>query len=387
MNDNLQLEIEKVKSYHADTEKNLRCQLDQMTKQGNGNNEWKRRCEDLQQENEELQREIHEQQKVTDEVRQEAFTFLTEMKAIADRSGRNWEREERLVQQVQQLEEEVKDWKSRYARTKTQLRTLRTSSMGLAAMQQPNAGQFAKDGDLIRQDGLVRDVHVTKFQIAVDEVLRVARMDDTQAIIQSMKSVVMAVRSICQEISDTAFPDDEIGQQRIKLRANVSTTANNFITASKNFASSNGLSPVSLLDAAASHLAAAVVELIRAVKIRPTPADEVDDDEEGDLVQGMTRNYNAANRRSSITESVYSRASAQQTRPPSTTNHARQPSRSQNTDYSSARRPPSRNGVPLTKSSDVTPRPGYAKVANVRDNEIEDLKVSFFHSSPALARS
>ena len=38
-----------------------------------------------------------------------------------------------------------------------------------------------------------------------------------------------------------------------------------------------------MLDAAASHLTAAVVELIRTVKIRPTPAGELEDDDDGNL--------------------------------------------------------------------------------------------------------
>jgi hypothetical protein len=52
------------------------------------------------------------------------------------------------------------------------------------------------------------------------------------------------------------------------------------ITAAKNFVRSNGLSPVSLLDAAASHLSTAVIELVRLVKIRPTPEDELNENEE-----------------------------------------------------------------------------------------------------------
>ena len=39
---------------------------------------------------------------------------------------------------------------------------------------------------------------------------------------------------------------------------------------------SNGIAPVSLVDAAASHLTGAVVELIKVVKIRPTPAGELE---------------------------------------------------------------------------------------------------------------
>jgi hypothetical protein len=90
------------------------------------------------------------------------------------------------------------------------------------------------------------------------------------------------VRRITQDIAE-APQTGESAAQLPKLKSRVSATANNLITASKNFALANGLSPVSLLDAAASHLTAAVVELVRTVKIRPTPAGELDDDDDGSL--------------------------------------------------------------------------------------------------------
>ena len=77
--------------------------------------------------------------------------------------------------------------------------------------------------------------------------------------------------------------DDEAAKRRAKLQANVAATANNVVTACKNYASANGISPVSLLDAAASHLATAVVGLVRSVKIRPTAAGELDEDDEDKL--------------------------------------------------------------------------------------------------------
>lgn len=279
------------------------------------------------------------------------------------------------MQQVHRLEEDVSEWKSRYARTKTQLRTLRTNSMGMA-IQPPNAVQYAKDGGLTRQDGLVKDVHVTKFQIAIDEVLRIARTGEPQAVIDYMKSVVAAVRNICQDITDSVSSDDALQQQRAKLRSNVSATANNFITASKNYAQSNGISPISLLDAAASHLAAAVVELVRTVYIRPTPAGELGDDDDGHLVNGSGAhtNHSAFNRRSSITESIYSsRTSGLPTSPPPPLN--RIPPRSQPTENSFARDGPSRTGGgPPPEASGVLARPAYGMPA--RDTDVDDLKVS-----------
>ena len=68
-----------------------------------------------------------------------------------------------------------------------------------------------------------------------------------------------------------------------KLKARVTGTANSLITATKQHASSLGLSPVALLDAAASNLTASVVELIKAVGIKPSPKHELasDDDIDG----------------------------------------------------------------------------------------------------------
>ncbi|MCJ1394335.1 component of the polarisome [Xylographa bjoerkii] len=366
-------ELDNLQSDHASEMDNLRSQLEQkdkqMATQGNGTNEWKARYEDLRRDNEKLHRELQEQQKVTNEVRQEASTFLNEMKAISDRSGQNWEREEQLSQEVNRLQDEVKEWKTRYARTKTQLRTARTASMGLS-IQPPNAIQTSKDGSLTRQDGLVRDVHVTKFQIAIDEVLRIARVGEPATVIDYMKAVVLAIRAICQDINDSVSPDDELTQQRARLRSNVSATANNFITASKNFAQAHGISPVSLLDAAASHLAAAVVELIRTVKIRPTPAGELGDDDDGNLPPGSPGYFNmpaGANGRASISDSVYSsHASMQQISPPQIPRTAAHAPRKPSRDYSG------RNGHPNGNSA-VVPRPGYG--THTRDSEIEDLKL------------
>jgi hypothetical protein len=73
-----------------------------------------------------------------------------------------------------------------------------------------------------------------------------------------------------------------IGKSNLKQK--ISVTANNLITATKNYAISKGISPVSLLDAAASHLTMAIVELIRLLKICPTPPLELDDDDDDSLI-------------------------------------------------------------------------------------------------------
>jgi myosin heavy subunit len=280
LNDNLQLELDRMRAEQANTERGLRTELEEL-RASRGNRGLNNDSEELERENQELRSDLEEQQRVTDEVRREAQEFLREMRMLSERSDSSYEKEEELTNTINKLEAEVRDWRNRYARTKTQLRSLRASSIGLTI--QPNVAKYTQDSEFTEANGLVKDVHVTKFQISIDELLRVARTEEPAKVIDFMKIAVVNVRNITQDI-DTAQPaSDEMTQLQVKLKARVSATANNLITASKNFASANGLSPVSILDAAVSHLTAAVVELVRTVKIRPTPAGELEDDDDGNL--------------------------------------------------------------------------------------------------------
>ncbi|KAF3483912.1 SpaA [Arthroderma uncinatum] len=276
-----------------DRQRSAEMELDQLRQErsvgGNASassddgNEWRTRFEDLDREHESLKAKLKHQQEVTEQVRLQASAFLQEMRALSDGQNSNWDREERLARDVDRLEAEVKHWKNRYAKSKTQLRHLRSSSIGLPE-HLPDTNIIAKENDLTQPDGLVKDVHITKFQMAIDELLRIARSDEPSMVLGQMKGVVLAVRYITQDLDNAQKrnkhdDDDELLRVRTRAKAQVSATANNLITASKNFGNSNGLSPVSLLDAAASHLTAAVVDLVRKVKIRPTPEDELADDE------------------------------------------------------------------------------------------------------------
>lgn len=277
LNESLQSELERVRAEQASSERELRTEIEEIRSGGGGIGG----NADLERENEELRSDLNDQQRTTDEVRREAQEFLNEMRLLSERSSASYEREEQLTETVNRLEAEVKDWRNRYARTKTQLRGMRASSMGLTI--QPNAAKYTTDSGFTQANGLIKDVHVTKFQISIDEILRIARTEDPSRVIEFMKAVVVNVRRITQDIDEATSNTGDLTQQQSKLKSRVSATANNLITASKNFASANGLSPVSILDAAASHLTAAVVELVRTVKIRPTPAGELEDDDDGNL--------------------------------------------------------------------------------------------------------
>lgn len=366
LNTSLQYELDKLRQEQAEMERSLRDQLEQARNEQSGDkegdNEWQMRYEELDRNHQDLQAELQEQRQVTETVRQEAAGFLQEMKAMSEQSGSNWEREEKLTRDVQRLEGEVKDWKSRYARARAQLGNVRTSTLGLSNYR-TDAGSFAKQHELSQPDGLVKDIHVANFQISIDELLRTARSEEPLHVLDQMKGVVMAVRRITHDIETSQTEGDVPNQLRGKVKTQVSTTANNLITASKNFANSNGLSPVSLLDAAASHLTTAVIDLIRTVKIRPTPADELEEGDEDSLGPMQSSGYFSvppSQSRHSRNDSVYSAISTPSVR-----------SRSQTIN----RRTMSRNG--LTN--------GYGSKINytmrTRDSELEELKVSHVPSN------
>ncbi|KAF7713311.1 Uncharacterized protein PECH_005704 [Penicillium ucsense] len=289
LNHSLQEELEKMRAEHDRTERDLRSQLEEVSLNA-GDPELEARYTELETKHQSLQAELQQQQQVAAEVRRVASESLAEMRSLTTQNHKELEREERLSVDVHRLENEVNEWKDRYAKAKSQLRDLR-SSAGSLADQIPDASKVvAREHELLQPDGVVEDLHVTKFQISIDELLRVARIDDPHQVSRYIKNVIVAVRRIIHDV-DQAPPMDGSAALRVKAKGRVSVTANNMITAARNFARSAGLSPVSLMDAAASHLSTAVVELIRIVKIRVSSVDASDEEEEQDLSTDKSPEY------------------------------------------------------------------------------------------------
>ncbi|KAF5671041.1 GRIP1 associated protein [Fusarium heterosporum] len=270
LNDSMKQELQRVREEHENEIQRLK--EDVAVAQDSPRNEPGASDSELQRENDELRQALREQQMVTEEFQKS----MLEMREISQQSSATHERHAELDKTITSLEREVQEWKNRYASAKTQLRHMRATSAGPGIEQ--NAAKHLREKGFMDDRGLVKDIHVTKFQLAIDELLEKARTDDPEKVVDAMKVVVVSVRRITKDIQ-VPQEDEDFVQQQTKIRAKVSSTANNLITASKNFAHSAGMSPVSLLDTAATHLAAAIVELLRLVKIRATPAEELDDDD------------------------------------------------------------------------------------------------------------
>ena len=252
-----------------------------MTSRSSGDNEWKKRYETLDKSHRDLQTELVRQERTTTEVKNEAASFVSQLKGLSQRTDYSVQREDELTRRVQQLESEAGEWKSRYAKAKTQVRNARPGSVTLPAS---DTRRLAQQADFSAPDGKVKDLLVTRFQISVDELLHTARAEDASEVLSRVKSVVTAVRNISLAVGNDAMFQGQDREQLSNLKAKVSATTNNLITAAKNFAFSKGLLPVSLLDAAASHVSIALVGVLRIVKIRPTPPSELEHEDDGNSI-------------------------------------------------------------------------------------------------------
>lgn len=274
-----------LQSHQAENEQ-LRQQLQsaQQLQQAATNEEHERRIEQLQE-------ELANQEELTNKVRDETMMYLQEMRDLSRQNDQAVEQEEKLAARVSQMEREIENWRRRYANVKAQNKNLRASTLGLGLQTSFDSGSLVRQEGLISEGGLVRDTDVTRFQTAVDELLKVARMTDTQPMLDSVKNVVLCVQSITSAVGTDGYPTpspsplspDAQRQQPesvSKLKARVTGTANSLITATKQHATASGLSPVALLDAAASNLTASVVELIKAVGICPSSPHELHSDVE-----------------------------------------------------------------------------------------------------------
>jgi hypothetical protein len=287
--DRMKLENENLHAQNEDLQKqmqNQQAELHELREQsrqaGSGSSEEANRRIEL------LEEQLATQEKLTNEVKEEATLYLREMRDLSQQNDSAIEQEDRLAAQVTKLEREVEQWRERYAKAKAQNKALRASTLGLG-LSSVDMGNLSREDSFISRDGLVSDVDITRFQLSVDELLKSARQTGSDSMLESVKQVTLCVSAISATVGTDGYPTPSPSPHSptsapsaaspsvAKLKARVMGTANSLITATKQHASACGLSPVALLDAAASNLTAAVVELVKAVGVRPSSASELQD--------------------------------------------------------------------------------------------------------------
>jgi hypothetical protein len=101
----------------------------------------------------------------------------------------------------------------------------------------------------------------------------VYRSDNPSSVLSAMKTVVNAVAAVTDDVK--AFEHNptrfDISEDTVRhLRERCDATLQNLVSAARNHAASFGLSAVSLMDAAASHVSAAIIDLVKLLLLRRT---------------------------------------------------------------------------------------------------------------------
>uniref|UniRef100_V5EZQ6 GIT Spa2 homology (SHD) domain-containing protein n=1 Tax=Kalmanozyma brasiliensis (strain GHG001) TaxID=1365824 RepID=V5EZQ6_KALBG len=225
-----------------------------------------------------LQQNHSQQAEVVNELKQEVSTLLEELRDLSTRNEEMQADRDNDLVVIKDLERQMANYKRLYEAAKIELRNLKATSQ--LYVQPPKADDLMPASE----KGAIADVNLTAFQSSIDELLAAARYRTPGSILLSMKTVVLATTLVTDDVSkyeqipaNVAELSNEELDQLMALKSKCSATLNNLMSACRNHASSHGLSPVSLLDAAASHVSATIVEMVKLLKVRKASRGEPED--------------------------------------------------------------------------------------------------------------
>jgi protein SPA2 len=139
----------------------------------------------------------------------------------------------------------------------------------------------------VSADGGLLNIHVTAFVSTINSLLTAGRSHAPTRFLTPVKSVVNAVSMIVKDMRlfercSQWERSEVVDQDMLKaLRERAKATLSNLVTASKTHATSSGMSPISFLSAAASHVSVTVTEIGMTICIRKASRIEQDDFEFG----------------------------------------------------------------------------------------------------------
>ncbi|KAF8588869.1 hypothetical protein K439DRAFT_1384048 [Ramaria rubella] len=170
---------------------------------------------------------------------------------------------------IRDLNAQMKEYKRKYEQAKTELRSVKATSQLYHQAPKP----IGEDQLPVTPSGGLLDIHVTAFLSSIDLLLTAGRSSTPARVYAPMKVVVNAVHAIIEDVRNVeARPRRErldVDLEDLQaLRERADMTLSNLVAAARTHASSLGMSPVSLLDAAASHVSSAVTEIGKTIQVR-----------------------------------------------------------------------------------------------------------------------
>ncbi|CAG8568124.1 289_t:CDS:10 [Acaulospora morrowiae] len=209
----------------------------------------------------------------SDQQQQEVETILESFQSLSGKYDELCSEKDQDATRIKDLTTEVNEWKSKYEKIKIELRNLKATS---SFFREAPKVDIVKDNSLApTPDGAIVESKIVAYQVAIDDLLRAGRSDAPANVLIAMKSIVIACKSITEDVDEyeqnrASLMKTEDKDKLHALKSKLSATLTNLMTAAKNHATGYGISPVSLLDAAASHLTASIVDLVKLVKLKRT---------------------------------------------------------------------------------------------------------------------
>ncbi|KAJ8606568.1 hypothetical protein MRB53_040868 [Persea americana] len=214
---------------------------------------------------ESLLKELETQRAITEEVREEAYASLQDMKQLVQEHAATVQANTSVHDKVVSLTEEVETWKQRYAAAQAHAmeQDHRIEGLGLG-IKIPQANAEAKARAFHRPDGLVPAHAVARFQIALTDLLaevhahEASPSESTRPKTSPLEAVRVVVACVREATSDV----------ETKRAGALVSASNTLVAATGVYARGEGIAPRGLVDAAACGLTARLVELCREVGVK-----------------------------------------------------------------------------------------------------------------------
>jgi len=223
----------------------------------------RQRCEELEEERSTGQGGADPQ--IVDQLRTDMEGLMVELSDLSRRNDELMMGKDADLAVIQNLDSQLKEYKRKYEQAKTELRSVKATSQ--LFLQPPKT-----DDQLpMSPDGAILDIHVTAFVSSMDSLLTAGRTNSPTRVLTPMKALVNAVSAIVEDVRQyerkprSANVDLEVLRS---LRERAEATLSNLVQATRTHATSSGMAPVSLLDAAASHVSSTITEIGKLAFIR-----------------------------------------------------------------------------------------------------------------------
>ncbi|KAG1871839.1 hypothetical protein DFJ58DRAFT_713783 [Suillus subalutaceus] len=202
---------------------------------------------------------------IIEQLRSDMEGLMSELSDLSRRNDELMTAKDSDLTVIRDLDSQLKEYKRKYEQAKTELRSVKaTSQLFLQAPKMEDQLPMGPDGGLV-------DIHVTAFVSAIDSLLTAGRSSAPTRVLVPMKAVVTSTTAIIDDVRayeqrpSRADVDIDILHT---LRERAEATLTNLVAASKTHATASGMSPVSLLDAAASHVSVTLTEIAKMIYMR-----------------------------------------------------------------------------------------------------------------------